>query len=330
MNNKLKYSSVTIVLLGAVAWFGPKVSYDGFDNLPLKINIGIDNVEQYVKDKEAKVVGIKPDNESRIVWADSVKQTEYAVVYLHGFSASQGEGMPIHTDFAKRYGCNLYLPRLAFHGLEDKDAFKNFTPKELVISAKEAIAVGKTLGKKVILMSCSTGGTLSVYLAANDPEISSLLLFSPNIDIADKRSGLLTGPWGSQMVKLIENGDYHSWEAPKEAEKYWYLKYRNEGVLALKYLINHTMTDKIFQEIKQPVYLAYYYKDDQHQDNVVSVERMKYFFDKISTPKQLKKKTAFPNADTHMIPSGIFSKQIPDIEKDLFDFTENVLHIPAK
>ena len=219
MNNKLKYSGLGILLLGVFALLGPKVSYDAFDNKPINLGIGIDNIEKYIKDKEAKEEGIKPDNESQIIWADSAKQTEYAVVYLHGFSASQGEGMPVHTDFAKRYGCNLFLPRLAFHGLEDKDAFKNFTPKELVNSAKEAIAVGKTLGKKVILMSCSTGGTLSVYLAANNPEISSLLLFSPNIDIADKRSGLLTGPWGSQMVKLIENGDYHSWEAPKEAEK---------------------------------------------------------------------------------------------------------------
>ena len=41
---------------------------------------------------------------------DSLKEkTEYAVVYLHGFSASQEEGDPVHYDFAKKFGCNLFL-----------------------------------------------------------------------------------------------------------------------------------------------------------------------------------------------------------------------------
>ena len=42
---------------------------------------------------------VKPENEARIIWQnDSLKnKTEYAVVYLHGFSASQEEGDPVHT-----------------------------------------------------------------------------------------------------------------------------------------------------------------------------------------------------------------------------------------
>ena len=44
---------------------------------------------------------LKPDNEARIVWADSSRQkTAYAIVYLHGFSASLGEGDPTDTDIA--------------------------------------------------------------------------------------------------------------------------------------------------------------------------------------------------------------------------------------
>ncbi|MFX8354900.1 hypothetical protein ABTL90_19390, partial [Acinetobacter baumannii] len=56
---------------------------------------------------------IKPNNQARIVWAnDSIKEkTEYAIVYLHGFSASQEEGNPVHINIAKYFGCNLYLSR---------------------------------------------------------------------------------------------------------------------------------------------------------------------------------------------------------------------------
>src|SRR5690242_9587482 len=65
-------------------------------------------LESYIQQHEA-AHKIKPDNEARIVWAnDSLKnQTEYALVYLHGFSASQGEGDPVHRDLAKKFGCNL-------------------------------------------------------------------------------------------------------------------------------------------------------------------------------------------------------------------------------
>jgi hypothetical protein len=64
------------------------------------------------------------DNEARIVWAnDSLKQkTEYAIVYLHGFSASQEEGNPVHRNIAKQFGCNLYLSRLSQHGVDTTDA----------------------------------------------------------------------------------------------------------------------------------------------------------------------------------------------------------------
>lgn len=330
MKNSTRIITASTLLLALTIYFGPKVDYPAIDNNPLIQKFDALSASQKVSETEKNTSGIKPDNEARIIWADSLKQTEYSVVYLHGFGASQAEGRPVHTEFAKRYGFNLYLPRLAFHGLSDPDAFQQLTPGNLIESAKEAVQIGKAIGKKVILMSCSTGSTLSVYLAANDPEVYALYMFSPNIDINDKKSMLLTGPWGKQLLKTIENGDYHSWEGSKEASKYWYLTYRNEGILALKYLINETMTDEIFSGIKQPVYLGYYYKDENHKDDVVSIDRMKYFFDKISTPADKKRIKPFEKANSHMMVSDLYSKNIPEIQSDIYQFTEEVLNIPRK
>ncbi|HEY4338298.1 MAG TPA: alpha/beta hydrolase, partial [Puia sp.] len=79
-------------------------------------------LENYIRSKEA-AHRLKPDNEARIVWADSTRRkTPYVIVYLHGFSASQGEGDPVHHFIASKYGCNLYLPRLAEHGIDTVDA----------------------------------------------------------------------------------------------------------------------------------------------------------------------------------------------------------------
>src|SRR5690348_93971 len=78
-------------------------------------------LERYVSIIESKH-HVRPGNQAQIVWADStMKKTEYAIVYLHGFFASQMEGDPVHRDFAKEFGCNLYLARLADHGIDTVD-----------------------------------------------------------------------------------------------------------------------------------------------------------------------------------------------------------------
>ena len=141
-------------------------------------------LEKYIADNEA-THKVKADNEARIIWLnDSTKEkTEYAVVYLHGFSASQGEGNPVHKEFAKKFGCNLYLSRLADHGVDTTVPLANFSAERLWNSALEAFAIGKQIGKKVILMSTSTGGTLALKLCAEYPEIAASIMLSPNIEI---------------------------------------------------------------------------------------------------------------------------------------------------
>ncbi|MGZ8509172.1 MAG: alpha/beta hydrolase, partial [Chitinophagaceae bacterium] len=93
-------------------------------------------LEKYINDHEA-LHKLKPDNQARIVWInDSIKnKTDYAVVYLHGFSASQEEGDPVHHQFAKKFGCNLYLSRLAEHGIDTTEAMASLTADKLWNSA---------------------------------------------------------------------------------------------------------------------------------------------------------------------------------------------------
>ncbi|MEO6329537.1 MAG: alpha/beta hydrolase [Ginsengibacter sp.] len=132
----------------------------------------------FVKNNEAQHK-LKPNNEARIIWAnDSLKQkTEYAIVYLHGFSASQQEGNPIHINIAKEFGCNLYLSRLAEHGIDTTEPMANLTAESYWESAKLALATGKQLGDKIILMATSTGGTNALQLAATYPQdIAALVL----------------------------------------------------------------------------------------------------------------------------------------------------------
>ena len=268
-------------------------------------------LETYIRGEEV-MHKLKPDNEARIVWADDStrSKTEYALVYLHGFSASQGEGDPVHRYIAKKYGCNLYLARMAEHGIDTVDAMINLTADNYWASAKEALAIGRQLGNKVILMGTSTGGTLALQLAATYPdEVTALVLLSPNIAINDANAWLLNDPWGLQIAHLVTGSDYiiSKDDYGPLYRQYWYTKYRTEAVVALEELVETTMTKDNFQKVKQPVGLFYFYKDKEHQDSTVKVSAELEMFDQLGTPAAQKYKEAIPEAGTHVIGSGIRS-----------------------
>lgn len=168
---------VAVVALVVIYFMGPNPKTPTYNKTLPELPSNLTQLEDYIKNNES-TFKIKPNNEARIVWAnDSIKQkTPYVVLYLHGFSASQEEGNPVHTNFAKSFGSNLYLARLSEHGLVSAEPMKEMTADKLWNSAVEAYAIAKQLGDKVIIMSTSTGGTLSLMLCAAYPEIHAQLL----------------------------------------------------------------------------------------------------------------------------------------------------------
>ncbi|MEP7319160.1 MAG: alpha/beta fold hydrolase, partial [Panacibacter sp.] len=270
---------------------------------------------------------LKPNNQARIIWAnDSLKQkTEYAIVYLHGYSASQEEGKPIHTNIAKEFGCNLYLTRLAEHGIDTIDPMINLTAEEYWESAKKALAIGKQLGNKVILMGTSTGGTNALQLAAAFPnDITALVLMSPNIAINNSNAYLLNNHWGFQLAKLITGDDYVSSKDQRPIFKeYWYSHYPLQSTVQLQEMLETTMTKETFEKVKQPLLMLYYYKDEIHQDSVVSVPAMLNMFSQLGSKTKIKQ--AVPNAGDHVIGSYIKSNDLLSVQNAIEKFMQKTL-----
>ena len=327
-----KFLLITVSLLcvlGIVYVAGPKFPPPRLNNELPSNYLQTSEVETYIKNKEAKLK-IKPDNESRIIWAnDSLKnKTHYCLLYLHGFSASWYEGNPVHMDFARRYGMNLYIPLLASHGIDTTEALIDMTPDRLYESAKAALVIAHKLGEKVILMGTSTGGTLMLKLASDFPELMvGLILLSPNIAINNPAAFLLSKPWGLQIARSVYKGNYRVTNSDFASEecRYWNCKYRLEAVVYLQQLVDATMTKRTFSKVKMPVFLGYYYKDEEHQDKTVRVDAMLKMFDQLGTPENLKQKVAFPEAGTHVIGSKLFSKAWQDVEKASYQFAEEKL-----
>jgi esterase/lipase len=295
------------------------------------VSASINNIGEYIRQYDSQQT-IRPDNETRLFWAnDSTKErTDFAVLYLHGFSASWYEGFPAHLNFARHFGCNLYIPRLASHGIETEDPLIDMTPDALWESAKEALMVARSIGKKVIIMSTSTGGTLALKLAADFPEyVEGLILYSPNIRINNGAAFLLSKPWGLQIGRKSVGGKYRITNEDFESKdcQYWYCKYRMEATVYLQQLVETTMKKETYQNVTAPVFLGYYYKDEKNQDQTVRVDAMLTMFDELGTAPESKVKVAFPETGDHVIACELTSGCYNEVTAETIKFGEKVLRL---
>ena len=198
-----------------------------------------DDLDQYLRNHEAHHKDITPNTEKCIFWAGKTgEQTRYAVVYLHGFSATRQEIRPLSDLVAAHFNANLYYPRLTGHG-RPGDAMLEADIDQWHQDALEAWAVARRLGKQVIVIGNSTGSTLATWLAAHVPahELAALILLSPNFSPRDPKARMLTWPIGGWLAELII-GKHRSWEPDNRAHaRYWSHKYPSRALIPMMQLV---------------------------------------------------------------------------------------------
>lgn len=324
----MKKFFIGVAVIALLYLVGPHPYFDDAETPLPEVPLSADKLEEYIAQEESKHT-LKPDNEARIIWQDSVKRkTPYSIVYLHGFSASQKEGYPIHNRIAETFGCNLFLNRLPEHGIDTTDALINLTSEKMWANFKESLAIGKAIGEKVILMSTSTGGTGALYLAANYPDdVFALINMSPNIEINNPSAFLLNNPWGLHIARLKLGTKYIELGGDSIVSVYWTRKYRIESLAQLEEFVERTMTRETFSKVKVPSLTLYYYKNEQEQDPQVRVGAMLRMHDQLGTPDSLKFAIAMPEAGAHVIGSSLSSKDIEGVYQQIENFMETRLKL---
>jgi len=325
----LKWFGIFLLVLIIIYFLGPQPSTPRYNNELPNIPSDAIQLEKYIANNESRHK-LKPDNEARILWYDdsTKEKTEYAVVYLHGFSASQEEGDPVHYEFAKKFGCNLYLARLAEHGVDTTEPLANYTAEKSWRSAVEAYAIGKRLGRKIILMSTSTGGTLALKLCGEFPDIAANIMMSPNVAINDPNAWLANNHWGLQIAQVIVGKDKIVDDTTALYKQYWNQRYSTNSLVQLEELLESTMKESTFKKVMQPSLLLYYFKDKDHQDLVVKVSAMKRMFLQLGTPDSLKREVAIPDAEDHVLASPIKSKDVQTVINEVDKFAIEILKLP--
>lgn len=327
---KLLVSLVVIfIILGVVYYAGPKVPEARLTPVLPTVSNDLVRLEQEVRQAEKATALLKDDNEARIIWADSTKKekTPYSIVYIHGFGASWAEGDPIHRDLAKKYGANLYLSRMHDAGINDPDAFDDLTPNNFLAGAKRALAIGKVLGDSVIVIGTSAGGLLSVYLASTHPEIKGLVLYSPCMEVANPSLKLITGPWGKQILQQVMGEHNTSKDSIPEHAQFWLQGYHSNGLVTLQQMMDVISRREVYERIKMPVFVGYYFKNEKEQDQVVSVAAIQKMFPQLGTPDHMKVEKAFPESGDHVIASRLRSKDVKGVYEATDQFFREKLYM---
>ncbi len=249
-----------LVALVLLVFAGPKIKIDEswVEVSPLE------DLDAWLQEKEDRIDGIRDGLEKRIVWADSSRQkTHFAIVYLHGFSASSKETYPFSDSIAAALGANLFYTRLAGHG-RDGTALGNSTAQEWIQDTVESILVAEKIGDEIILIGTSTGATLAAWATAQEElseKISAQIWISPNLAPANSKSTMLLWPWGRVLLKVME-GDTYGWEAQNELhDEYGTQEFGSDVLLQMMGLVD-VVQHQDFSRITIPTLMVYSPTDD--------------------------------------------------------------------
>ena len=136
---------------------------------------------------------------------------------------------------ADQLDANLFYTRLTGHG-QDGNAMATGSVNAWINDYEEALAIGRAIGDKVIVIATSTGGSLAAW-AASQPGASdgveAIAFISPNFGVRAKGADIVTLPWGRQIAEMV-SGKERSF-TPRNAlhEKFWTTRYPMAATLPL-------------------------------------------------------------------------------------------------
>ncbi|MEM9278939.1 MAG: alpha/beta hydrolase [Pseudomonadota bacterium] len=294
-----------VVTAGIVFALGPRP--DTNDTVTFDPSSLGEDLDAYLENTEAGIANLVDGAEKEIVWANAFRKekTPYAVIYVHGFSATKHETRPVADNVAKSLGANLYFTRFQGHG-RDGHGLVEATVQGWANDFAEAIEIGKRIGDKIIIIAVSNGATISTWGLAK-PEysgsVAGIVFGSPNFELTGISTSLANIPWAETILPAIA-GANRSWEpANEEHGKWWTTSYPSRAIFPMTAMLK--LTKEIDKSgIKVPALFIYH-----PQDRVVVPAEIEKAIDEWGGPVEVLKIEESSDQYNHVIMGDILSPE---------------------
>ena len=275
------------------------------------------DLDRWLAEREHRVPGLVPGTQAVIRWHDPARKrpTPRAIVYLHGFSATRRELHPLCDLLARDWRANVFYPRLTAHG-QDGEGFATVTADDWFRDANEAAEVGARVGRRLVLVACSTGVPLALWLALTRNDVDLLVLLSPNIGVADARARLLRLPGGRWIARAVV-GRHTGFRPKNQLEaRWWTTSYRSEGLVPMEALAEYGWRLDV-APLRVPTLMIY-----TEHDTILDLGRIRKKFEEIGSP--VKHLVNFSRAPHHVVAGDANSPALTrPLERLILDFARS-------
>ena len=260
------YTLLIILTAGGYGFyvFGP-------EQLPRQqkaINITSAAEELYLAQQEARFSDIWHGAEKEIIWFNGQQKTKLAIIYLHGFSASKQEVRPLPDLVAQHMQANLFYSRFAGHGREAQ-ALGAVHWQDWQDDVREAVAVGKRIADKQIIIATSAGAAILIAnsLELLTEDVAAVVFISPLLGIPQFGLPLLAGPWGGELAELFAGEWVEATTLSEQHARWWTIRYPSRALVPLAVTVQQANQIDV-AELNTPALFIY-----SAEDGVVEPEK---------------------------------------------------------
>ncbi len=280
---------------------GPRNAYGPDEPAPRPaLPVDPKQLDAWLVQSESAYPDIRPGTAKGVVWhGETGQRTPWAVVYLHGFSASRLEVAPLPERVAQRLGANVFYTRLSGNGRTGQ-AMGEARVQDWLADTVEAVRIGRLLGDRVLVLATSTGGTLGTWLATRPEgaDVSAYVFISPNFGPKNRLSELINGPWGQQLAFWLEGEMRGEVSGKPDEARGWTERYATRALFPMMALVQH-VRDSDLSAFRTPVLVFY-----APGDRTVEPEQTRQVFARLGSPRKTLEAVNYSEAEGQHVLAG--------------------------
>ncbi len=242
----------------------------------------------------AKLAPLSPETGRPALLRGHGRNAACGVLLAHGFSASPGEVMPLAKTL-NGHGFTVYVVRLRGHGTSPYD-LQQRAWQDWYDSVQRGYAYLKTISDVQFAGGMSTGGSLSLYLAAHEPDLQGVFAVGAPIKLTSRTIHL------APIVKTLRGFVSSNPGNP-------YTNYAAFPVHALQELLSFISAyTKVLPDITAPAFIV-----QARGDTTVRPESAQVIYDELGSEV---KHLVWKDIDQHVIVSDAF----PEVHDNIVAF----------